>query len=112
MKHIIAVMLIFLIFVGYGHASVFDSKFIGRTYPPQYGVNMETNLKIGIHDKARLVLYESSASSTIITISKYSIFFVAAGLVTTGVIIERDKLVEYFLPVMTLSLGFMLGQKF
>lgn len=82
-----------------------------RMYSYQMPINNSIVTTPPINTKG-VVSYESSAVDTIIAVAKYSIFFVSAGMVATGAIMERDKLTEYFLPIMSLSVGFMLGQKF
>ena len=70
------------------------------------------NLTAQTHIGRTFVLYDKSLSSKFVEIAKYTIFVMSASMVATGAIIDKDKLILYFLPVMTLTVGFYFGQKF
>lgn len=46
-----------------------------------------------------------------VLIGNYALFIISAGMVATGAIIGNDKLIEYFLPLMTTAVGVWIGMR-
>ena len=46
-----------------------------------------------------------------VLIGNFTLIVISASLVATGAIIGNEKLVEYFLPIMTTAVGVWIGMK-